>query len=241
MQSEYEDKKLPRKIIPFSNPDKGWHETWHPDRDLLDFPHPFRCNLTGPPNSGKSTTVLNIIIRCRPWFEKIIVIYPGGGEGTSEYESLGDGVVYLDSIPAPSYFPPVKSGAEKTIVIIDDFELKELNKAARSNLDRLIGHVSTHRSVSVLLCAQEYFNVPTVARRNSNLHIFWRPKDRNQIPLMSTRMGEDMDMLFELCKTPKDSIWIDQTVNSPAPLRLNGYEIIDHIASESDHIDSESD
>lgn len=43
---------LPQKIIPFKNADKKWHEKWTEGRDLLDFPHPYRITLTGPPNSG---------------------------------------------------------------------------------------------------------------------------------------------------------------------------------------------
>lgn len=221
--------KLPAELIRFSNPDKKWHEKWNPGRDLLDFPHPYRITLTGPPNSGKSTTVLNILIRAQPLFDRIVIVYPGGAAGTSEYESLGDAAEYVVEIPPPDFFPPVKTkdGKQKTLVIIDDFELKELGKAQRSNLDRLIGHVSTHRNVSVMLCAQEYFNVPTVARRCSNVHIFWKPRDMRNLQEMSQRVGEDLESLFDLLNGTKDSVWIDQTPGSPAPIRVNGYKVVD--------------
>ena len=222
-------KELPCKLIAFTNADKKWHERWKPQRDLLDFPHPYRICLVGPPNSGKSTTVLNILIRARPCFDRIIIIYPGGLSGTSEYNRLGKHVEYLDKIPPPEFFPPVKAakGKLKTMVIIDDFELKEIGKGQRANLDRLIGHVSTHRNVSVMLCAQDYFNVPTIARRCSNVHIFWKPRDANNLSMMTQRVGEDLEQLFKtIATTVKDSIWIDMTADSPAPLRKNGYDII---------------
>ena len=221
--------KLPPELIRFKNPDKKWHETWKPGRDLLDFPHPYRITLTGPPNSGKSTTVLNILIRAQPLFDRVIIVYPGGSEGTSEYDSLGDAAEYVVEIPPPDFFPPAKAkeGYKKTLVIIDDFELKELGKTQRSNLDRLIGHVSTHRNVSVMLCAQEYFNVPTVARRCSNVHVFWKPRDVRNLQDMSQRVGEDLEGLFTLASGAKDSVWIDQIPGSPAPIRVNGYKIVD--------------
>lgn len=232
MEQENEEKKkyekLPSCIIPFANNDKkSWHERWKAGDDLLQFPHPFRATLTGPPNSGKSTTVMNILIRAEPKWDRIIIVYPGGQQGTTEYDSLGSGVEYMIQIPAPDMFPtPSKQTAadrKKTLVVIDDFELKELSKNNRKNLDRLIGHVSTHRNVSVILCAQEYFNVPSIARRCSNVHVFWRPRDHNNLAMMSSRVGEDLESLFQFCNTSKCSIWVDQTSGSPAPLRLNGY------------------
>ena len=56
--------KLPTKLIAFPNADKKWHEKWEtpegqPPRDLLNFPHPVRAILTGPP---KSQTLIVIII-----------------------------------------------------------------------------------------------------------------------------------------------------------------------------------
>jgi len=217
---------LPQKIIPFKNSDKKWHESWTEGRDLLDFPHPYRITMTGPPNSGKSTAVMNVLLRSNPMFERVIVIYPGGQQGTSEYDTLGEGVEYLMEIPEPDFFPAVKNKASKTLVIVDDFELKEIGRKQRANLDRLIGHVSTHRNVSVMLCAQEYFNVPTIARRCSNVQVFWKPRDMRNLGQMSQRVGQDLEELFKLCQSQKDSIWVDLTSRSPAPLRLNGYSII---------------
>lgn len=169
---------------------------------------------------------MNILLRSNPMFERVIVIYPGGQQGTSEYDTLGEGVEYLMEIPDPEFFPAVKNKATKTLVIIDDFELKEIGRKQRANLDRLIGHVSTHRNVSVMLCAQEYFNVPTIARRCSNVQVFWKPRDMRNLGQMSQRVGQDLEELFKLCETQKDSIWVDLSSGTRAPLRLNGYSII---------------
>ena len=66
---------LPNKIIPLPNPDKEFHEAWDKGRNLLNIPHPFRAVFLGPPGSGKSTAVKNILMRADPCFENIIIIH----------------------------------------------------------------------------------------------------------------------------------------------------------------------
>jgi len=228
--SKLEQKVLPRELLPIANPDKKWHEKWESKRDPLDFPHPYRALFIGPPNSGKSTTILNIIARARPTFEKIIIIYPGGIEGTNEYDVLGkgEGIEFREDFPPPDYFPTIKSKhAVKTLVIIDDMELREIGGDQRANLDRLFGHVSTHRHVSIMLGAQQFFNVPPIARRLSNVFVVWKPRDMRLLQEISQRVGEDLEGIFSsLRQNNHDSIWVDLTKNTPYALRWNGYQKI---------------
>ncbi len=60
--------KLPNKILALPNPDKEFHEEWYRNRNVLNFPHPFRCVALGPPNVGKTTIVKNILLRAKPQF-----------------------------------------------------------------------------------------------------------------------------------------------------------------------------
>lgn len=219
---------LPQEIIAFTNADKEWHEEWKKGRDWLNIPHPFRAVMSGPPNRGKTTVVKNIIVRQWPPFQKMVIIYPDGQEGTSEYDNFeGPEVTILNDIPPTEYWPPVKKGAPKTCVVIDDFELKGLNKTQRAHLDRLVGHVSTHRNVSVFLLSQNFYNIPPIARRCANLYVLWKPRDVLSMSSVSDRLGVDLRELFTLAEGQHDSIWIDLTKNSPAELRLNGYTKIE--------------
>lgn len=155
-------KVLPTQLVDMTDSaDKKWHEAWKEGDDMLTFPHPFRVCLTGPPNSGKSTAILNIIARVgqtNPGYEVIHVIYPGGGQGTAEFDALQpkDLVKFHSSIPDISIFPTIKNKAKKTCIIIDDLELKEIDAPQRSSLDRIIGHVSTHRHCDVFVCSQQW-------------------------------------------------------------------------------------
>lgn len=214
--------RLPKQIVPITNADKSWHEKWYEGRDLLNIPHPFRAVLMGPPNSGKTTVVKNILMRADPPFTRMVVIYPDGGGFTDEYQDCGE-LEMLDHIPPPEKW----DGKQKTLCVVDDFELKSLSKSQRSNLDRLVGHVSTHRNVSVAVCNQDPYNAPPIVRRCANLFVLWKPKDIVSMQTFASRTGEDLRRLFNTySKTRFDSIWLDMTVDTPAPKRLNGYTII---------------
>lgn len=228
-QGQRLQKRLPPQLLDLTmSADKKWHEHWKRGQDLLQFPHPFRVCLSGPPNSGKSTAILNILARSKPAYKSVHVIYPGGSGGTSEYDMIRPKklVHFHDRIPNIDVFPTIKDGAVKTAIIIDDLELKEIGADERASLDRIIGHVSTHRHADVFVCSQQWTNVPPIARRSCNVFVLWRPRDARTIHMISEGVGEDLASLFQLCKSSRDSIWIDRTDHSPAPVRLNGYQKI---------------
>ena len=192
--AELKNDSLPQQLLAVRNLDKKNHEQWAPGDDLLNLPHPFRGVLLGPPNCGKTTTVKNILMRQDPPFKRMYIIH-WDGEYTQEYDDVNG--MLLKSIPYPEQWP----GKDKTLVVVDDMELKTLKKDQRMALDRLFGYVSTHKNISVLLCSQA---VQTCARK----------------------CGEDLREKFKLCQSPKDSIWIDLTDSTPVKVRRNGYEKI---------------
>ncbi len=211
----------PKRIIPIKNPDKEWHEHWHPDRDLLNFPHPMRACFLGPPNVGKSSTALNLLLRADPPHEKVVVVHCDPSY-TKEYDCLGEHVEMLDKIPDPEEF----DGECKTLVILDDLDFKLLSKEQHRALSRLFGYVSTHKNVSVILCAQDTFNVPAIVRRTSNLFVFWKAVDLDSLAATARKTGmaaEAFRGIFEHFTDPHDSLWIDLTKKSPMKLRKNGY------------------
>lgn len=213
---------LPTSLLAIRNADKKDHEQWSSDQDILNFPHPFRGVLLGPPNCGKTTTVKNILLRQDPPFVRLYVIHCDGTY-TQEYDDVK--AKLLTDFPEPHEWP----GKEKTLVVVDDIELKTLRKQQRMCLDRLFGYVSTHKNISVLLCSQDPFNVPAIVRRCSNLWVLWPGKDVDAVQTCARKCGEDLRNLFSLCQSPKDSLWIDLTDHSPQKLRKNGYEKISEV------------
>jgi hypothetical protein len=211
--------RLPDAIIPIDNPDKLFHERWTNGRNMLNFPHPFRCCAIGPPNCGKGTVVSNILLRAKPEFEEVYCVHPDK-DFTKEWECIG--AEMLSEIPAPEQW----EGLVKTLVIIDDMELKGLSKEQKRCLDRLFGYCSTHKNISIILCAQDAFNVPPIVRRCANLWVMWKSHDVESTANLArkTSIGvQKFRELFSLLHKPHDSLWIDMTSHSPYPLRKNGF------------------
>lgn len=212
---------LPNKIIPIHNPDKEFHESWFDGRNLLNIPHPFRAVLLGPPNVGKSTTCKNILLRADPEFEEVFVVHCDG-DYTEEYDDL-DSCTILERIPAPDEW----EGAVKTLVILEDLEFKFMDRQQKRNLDRLFGFVSTHKNISVILCAQDTFNVPAIVRRCANLWVLWKCSDLDEMSNCARRTSMKpltFKKIFQKFITgPKDSLWIDMSERSPHRLRKNGF------------------
>ena len=214
------------KIIAFKNKDKGFQENWSKKKDLLDIPWAFRAVFCGPPSSGKSTIVKNIILKSRPMYKKVKIVHYGG-EDTMDYDEIdGVEVVPLSALPDPTEINPTK---EKMLLVLEDVPLSSLNREQKQKIDRLYGFSSSHRGVSVITCAQDAFDVPVGARRSSNIFVLWKQPDLSALQTMASRTGytaREFRNLFKLCKNKHDSIMIDMTEHSPAPLRFNCYNPI---------------
>jgi hypothetical protein len=222
--------KIPNKMFSIPNNDKTWHEKWSTKRNMLNIPHPFRALCLGPPNCGKSSAIQHLLLRAKPTFKEVIVIHCDP-EFTKEYDDLGDQVQLTDEIPHPTDFV----GEEKTLVVIDDIEVKRLSKEQMARLDRLFGFVSTHKNISIIMTAQNAFDIPPIVRRCTNLWILWKIDDIESLQMLVRKTGIKkalFDKLFDLCENKHDSIWIDKTEGSPYPLRFNGFEVIEKVLTE---------
>jgi hypothetical protein len=216
-------KKLPNKILPIECSDKSFQEKWTEGRDILNFPWSFAWCLCGPPSSGKSTILKNHIIRADPPYTKVLVCHYDA-EGTNEYDDIG--AEMIDELPDPKKINPIK---EKMMLIIEDLNLTTLSKEERYKLDRLAGYSRSHRGVSLGLTVQNPMDCPVGFRRMCNIFTLWRQPDLNGLMLMSRRTGykqKDFIEFFKFCKRQHDSITIDCTDMTPAPLRFNAYQLI---------------
>ena len=219
--------KLPDKILAIPNMDKTFQEKWHDGRNLLNFPHSWRCVITARPNTGKTTIIKNILIRQDPMFQRIYVVHID--PDTLDYDDV-DGCHIIDSIPHRS--DPIFNGRYKTLIILDDLEYKFMDKKQLRNLDRLFGYVSSHKNVSCAVISQDAYNIPPCVRRMSNIWILGRiNNDMSSFHTIAGKCGmkrEDFDYIFDRYITgDHDTLWIDRTKNTPAEHRINGYTIID--------------
>jgi hypothetical protein len=218
---------LPDRIIAIPNKDKINHEKWQKGRNLLNVPNPTRFVICARPNTGKTTIAKNLILRQNPMFDKIYIVHID--PESKDYEDI-EGCVMLEKIP--NVRDPIFNGKYKTLLILDDLEYKFMDKKQLRNLDRLFGYVSTHKSVSCIVIAQDCYNIPPCIRRMSNFWILGKiNNDMSSFLTIAQRCGmkrEDFIYIFEkYIKGDHDTLWIDRTKNTPAEYRINGYSILD--------------
>ncbi len=85
---------------------------------------------------------------------------------------------------------------------------------------------------------QDPFNVPSIVRQCSNLFVLWKPRDLDSLATTARKSGlgsKEMRAFFQqLMPNHRDSLWIDMTIDSPFPLRKNGFEIISKSSESED-------
>ena len=217
-------KTFKNKIFVIPNEDKLWHEA--ASENLCTFPHPFRCVFIAPPNSGKSLILKNILIQTDPPFEAIYLVH--NDTETQEYNNID--VEYLDSvIPQIEEFDSTK----KNLLIIEDIDYRNMPKSEKSILDRHMGCNSTHKNISIMMTAQDGFNLPPSIRRMCSVLCLWKGHDINALTILSNRFGiksKDLKYFFEKIATSKyDFIVIDTHREGKLRIRKNLTEPIDYI------------
>lgn len=224
-----------------NNPDKKHNEVWTPDRDMMNFPNPARIVCCGRPSVGKTNTILNILLKANPPYKKIFLMHPALTTNDSDDEQDDECKVpeykYIDyeplyEMPAPTFF---KNNQGKTILIIDDVELKSLDKVQKKRLNKVISYASSHYNMSVIISTQDSFSqIPPCVFRFSNIFVIWRYNDLLYLNMLLNRSGISKSTSQKIIKLMEgfdlhDSLCIDNTSDSPAKYRKNFYLKLDNI------------
>jgi hypothetical protein len=216
-------KDLPNRIIPIPCSDKvKWQESWDkpPGRNLLNIPHSWRGIFIGPPSSGKSTLIKNIILRAKPRFREVLV-YHFDPDNSTEWDDVD--AKMLTEFPDPKGF----DGSKKRLLVFEDCNLKSMSNEHRAKLNRLLGYTSSHCNLSVAITAQNPYDIDPPIRRMANLIVLWKNHDLNSLKTLASRTGLKAShiefIMLYLLKQPHSSLMIDLQRDSPAPYRIDGY------------------
>lgn len=221
--------RAPNEIVPIKCADKVGKEHWDDKhKDIANFPAPVRMLLLGPPDVGKSTIIKNVIIHARPRYKEVYLIHEDA-EYSKEYDDLEPTDKFND-IPDLEFWE-YEGPFKKRCVIIDDLEFTSSDKDRLRRLAVLFRYASSHKNLSIILANQSFFDIPIIAKKMANVFIIYKPMARNELSMIENRVGMPQGMLDELFNTVatkfNDSICVDKTKNTPAPLRLNIFEPIE--------------
>ena len=222
---KYED-KLPNKLVVIKNKDKQWDEKWHDNRNIANFPAPFRMCLVGGVGAGKTNTAKNIILRARPMYDKIILCHCDKSSKEWDDLDIDDDSKFFDSqLPSLDFFED-KDPKEKWLLLIEDCEFK--NEGKNKELSMLFRYISSHKKVAIMLLYQNFTGIPKIARRLANIFVVYKIPDTLALECIGRKCGLKKGELIEMFDTiapgPKDSITLDLTPGTPAPIRLNLFQ-----------------
>lgn len=229
--------RLDNKIHWIENADKdtGWMETWDKGRSIGCIPHSFRCLFLGGCGRGKSLQMKNLFLQHqmsdKP-FKNLYIICPDADD-SREWDDCDPSDIF-DYIPDLNLI----TGDDKTLIIIDDFEFKKMNKDDEKKLTTLFRFISTHKNCSLMASYQSFFDCPILLRKVSNVFVIYKPNSKLELQSISNRVGVEYEILRKCFKDIAngyhDSIMVDMTKNTPAKLRKNIFDVIEYQSDSDD-------
>ena len=240
---------MSKKLIVVPNPEKKNHEEWAPKRDFLDFPRPFRWLIAGKVSCGKTSLILNYLIKAKSYnnifllhpntynpnvslddeqINKNILNYPA--EPVEEY--TGVEYIPLAYIPGMKYFDDIAK--KKNLMIIDDIDitsyLRKHREIREERLNKLLSFVSSHKNLSIIISSQDPSSqLPPIVFKMCNVITIFKPRDTYIVQTLARKLSfeyKQLKKLLALCKEQHDSITFDYIAKSPAPYRFNVYNKI---------------
>lgn len=216
-----DDLKLEQKLYIFENKDKIKFKEEKDPYNIANLICPFRCGIYGPPSSGKTSILKNIVLQQRPFFNRIICYHLD--PNTEEYSDID--VEMVDKLPDKDSISP----EIKTLLICEDIPYRDLKKSEKMALDSYLRYVSSHKGVSIIMTGQDAFSTPPCFRRMINFLIIYRCNEMSSIYTLCRYMGYNknlIEVIFDrLMKSKYDFLCIDKSGSGPE-LRKNLFEPI---------------
>jgi hypothetical protein len=220
--------RAPRKITPLPNPDKKLHEKYRKSHNPIRFPKPFKCCISGRPNSGKSLMALHIIMahqEKKPKFDEIHIIHGCKDTHTSEWDRIEPTSTRQD-IPSYEEYDP----KNRTLLVFDDTDYTMLRNDELMRLSELVRFGSSHCNVSLIFLTQVFFRIPKVIKDCCNVFIIYKPVDLDELATLGRRVGlkkEEISHIFNsFLPHWRDSLLINLIPDAPYKFGKNLFQKI---------------
>ena len=228
----------PRHIVSLPNPDKKLHERYKKGDNPIRFPKPFKCCISGRPNSGKSLMAIHIILAHQakdPKFDEIHVIHGCAESHTSEWDRIDPTSVRQD-FPSYQEYDPEK----RTLLVYDDVDYTMLSSEELMKLSEMVRFGSSHCNISLIFLTQVFFRIPKVLKDCCNVFIIYRPVDLDELSTLGRRVGLKKDEITHIFNTflPhwRDSLLVNLIPDAPYKFGKNLFTpiVMDDSDSDSD-------
>ena len=177
----------------------------------------FRILVCGQSGSGKTNTVLHILIKPLAYYDKIYFYTPNSHQDKmiklkESLEKVAGKIGYeimeiknLENIPEMNFYP---GNGIRSIVVFDDVCMlpdKIQKKISNHFVD------GRHHFVSSLYLSQSYFDTPKIIRTNCTNLILFKPVSKNDLGEISRDNNIDQSILYNL--KPYEFIYFDKFNN----------------------------
>ena len=220
-------------LVPFiENPDKKDHQVPGPEENGLVLKSPSRVACVGGTGSGKTNCLLATLGHCANWlpWKHIFLLSPNVDSVLKGEYGILDDVIPLKEWPPITFFDKYPG---RKALIADDNALEGLSRrggidSQYTRADRICGHVSTHKNLSIFICQQTMSpGIPSNVRRlMSHFVLFPNRISFESVPLIAKSVmleRRHLEQLFAWCEGEYDFILIE---NEPVPgrarVRING-------------------
>jgi GTPase SAR1 family protein len=153
----------------FTNADKDPIKEKHDLHNLANHPRSSRILISGPPSSGKSNIIKNLIVNQSPEFDSCYLFHIA--KQTKEYEDLGCTIVEnADELPKLDEIDP----SEKLIIIFEDVDYSSLKKNDIVILDKYLRYGASHLGITIIVACQNFYSLPAAMRRKVDIYYITR-------------------------------------------------------------------
>jgi AAA15 family ATPase/GTPase len=215
------------KIEKLSNGDK---DSWNRNDDVKknqinSFRTGSRNIIIGPPNSGKTNLLKNMLLNKTPFYEKIIIC--AASKETKEFDNINcelyDNII--DIPPLEELIQKDESGnIKRTIILLED--CNSLDKNEKNVLDKFLAYGCSHHSITIVILSQTPYGIsPQIRRLLDCFIIFSQTENRivNDIPIPYEHKKAIKQLI---CKSKfRDFIKIDLTSENKYSLNFEPIEL----------------
>lgn len=219
--------KAPNCIIPMKNPDKKMHESYNKNcnTNMARFPKPFKCVISGRPNSGKTLMSKMIIVAHqaqKPKFDEIHIVHGLDENFTSEWDDV-EPTSFMNDIPSYEDFDPTL----RTLVIFDDVDYTKISREDLKRLSEIVRFGSSHCNISCIFMTQVFFRIPKIIKDCAQIFIIYKTTDLDGLATIGRRVGltkEKINSIFDTFTSFRDSLTVNLIPNAPRMYSYNLFE-----------------